>query len=222
MSELVTATLVATALQAGQPGWVAVRYDIKPGWHIYWENPGETGIPTSAQLSAPEGWQVGAPRYPGPERFMMPGDLVNYGYEHHAAVLFPVTSEAISSGVLTASTRWLVCRDESCVPGRAQLSLDLTTAQPADLSAFIDQVPTALPKTAQISRDGQAMTVILPDADQIGVFPDLSLEAALQSTAVKDASVVFTFKSPPATAAAAVLRVEHGGVVRYYRVVVGS
>ncbi|MEL6342779.1 MAG: protein-disulfide reductase DsbD domain-containing protein [Myxococcota bacterium] len=217
MSNPVTATLVASTLTAGQPGWIAVRYDIQPGWHIYWKNPGETGIPTTVQLTTPPRWDVGAAQYPGPERFMMPGDLVNYGYDTHAAVLFPVTPQDVAAGTITASTRWLVCRDEKCVPGKATINLDLSSAPEADLSVFLDHLPTPLPAQIVPTRRGQDISVRIKEADQIEVFPNLSAEAALQSVAVDGQTVRLTLKAAPAEDARAILRVTHGGAVRYHQ-----
>ena len=27
--------------------WIALRLRPEPGWHVYWQNPGDSGIPTS-------------------------------------------------------------------------------------------------------------------------------------------------------------------------------
>ena len=51
MNDLVIAALVAGPLSSGEPGFIGVQYTIKPGWHIYWENPGESGIPTEVMSS---------------------------------------------------------------------------------------------------------------------------------------------------------------------------
>lgn len=60
---------------AGQR-WLAARVDVPPAWHVYWENPGDSGLPTRATIDAP-GWRLGEARYPGPERISAPGGLDN-------------------------------------------------------------------------------------------------------------------------------------------------
>jgi DsbC/DsbD-like thiol-disulfide interchange protein len=112
---LVTAS-IARAKVEGQT-WVGVHYRIADGWHIYWENPGQSGLATSATLT---GVDARGPIFPGPERFMLPGGIVNNGYEHDATLLFRVRD----GDQVHVSTRWLVCRDE-CIPGSAELDASL-------------------------------------------------------------------------------------------------
>lgn len=39
-AELVSET---ATVEAGRPFWVALRFTLQPGWHIYWKNPGDSG-----------------------------------------------------------------------------------------------------------------------------------------------------------------------------------
>ena len=66
---------VATAggkLRAG------VYFELDRGWHIYWRNPGESGLPTQLDWQV-EAAQVGPVQLPGPEVFTE-GGLTTYGY----------------------------------------------------------------------------------------------------------------------------------------------
>ena len=58
----VTASLIGETrnVVAGQPLHVALRQQIQPGWHTYWSNPGESGLPTTIDWSLPHGLQTGA------------------------------------------------------------------------------------------------------------------------------------------------------------------
>jgi len=53
----VTAELVAEqqALVPGETATVALRLAIEPGWHTYWRNPGESGLPTTLEWHLPPG-----------------------------------------------------------------------------------------------------------------------------------------------------------------------
>lgn len=44
----VTASLVSevSEVKAGEPFWVGLRQQIRPHWHTYWKNPGDSGLPT--------------------------------------------------------------------------------------------------------------------------------------------------------------------------------
>src|SRR3954454_15323756 len=64
----VTAELVAEqqALVPGQTTTVALRLAIEPGWHTYWRNPGESGLPTTLEWRLPPGYAAGSIAWPAP------------------------------------------------------------------------------------------------------------------------------------------------------------
>src|SRR5262249_40493987 len=70
---------------------VAVRMAMEHGWHVYWRNPGDSGLPPTIRWALPAGWTAGPIAWPVPER-LRTGPLVDYGYE--GEVLFPVRLEA--------------------------------------------------------------------------------------------------------------------------------
>ena len=216
MNDLVIASLVAGPLSVGEPGFIGVQYTIKPGWHIYWENPGESGIPTEITLELPQGMTAETTRYPGPHSFMMPGDLINYGYEGQTTLLVPVTVTDAPSGTVTAKTRWLVCRDEQCVPGRATLTLELPTADPIDITAAQAHMPTPLPEDASVQRSANGTQVSIPGASIQEAFPNLAMEPALLQVAVQGEQAAVWFKEAPADGSAVVLRVSQDGAERFY------
>src|SRR5260370_7885593 len=55
-SRHVKASLVAETqnIVAGQPLRLALRQQIEPGWHTYWSNPGESGLPTTLHRPLPQ------------------------------------------------------------------------------------------------------------------------------------------------------------------------
>jgi DsbC/DsbD-like thiol-disulfide interchange protein len=112
--------------QSGKPLQTAVRLVMDPGWHTYWENPGEAGMKISAKWELPDGWVAGELEHPVPLRFEV-GGLVGFGYK--GSVLFPVkfTPPAGFTGAakLRGSLSWLTCDDDQCLPGKAALELTL-------------------------------------------------------------------------------------------------
>ena len=134
-------TADTTAVVANTPFVVAVHFRVDAGWHVYWTNPGDSGLPTTVKLDLPPGFAAGAVKYPVPAVLPQPGGLVNYGYEREATLLVLVTPPAtLPRGPvkLTATADWLVCQ-ERCLIGHASLPLELPTAdaaQPADAAAF--------------------------------------------------------------------------------------
>lgn len=62
---------------------VGVLFDLEPGWHIYWRNPGETGLAPSLALSA-QRHRVAEVAWPAPETFReADGLFTTYGYADH-------------------------------------------------------------------------------------------------------------------------------------------
>ena len=232
MPTLVTASLIAAPLISGGVSRLGVKYVVAPGWHIYWENPGETGIPTTIDLTLPEGFTAGPVHYPGPETFMMPGDLTNYGYEGEVVILADLTTPAApvslsGDGAIAAETRWLACRAEQCVPGSAALSLSLADLPAEDETAeFFHHLPGPLPDTATQLTDGLTTTITLTGPQAGEVYPDLALERVLAAHSVTPSSdglsVVLTLKETPPVGAAVVIRVEQPTGEAHYRVVLGG
>src|SRR5262249_49322754 len=54
----------ATTIEAGKQVEGGVLLALRPGWHVYWLNPGDAGLPTSVRWTMPDGFTVGALRWP--------------------------------------------------------------------------------------------------------------------------------------------------------------
>jgi len=133
-----------SSVAPGQAFSLGVLLEMKPGWHIYWHNPGEAGLATSVELELPEGLTAGPIGWPAPERFDQPGDILGYGYSEPvllaAQVELPGTLSEGSTLQLRARARWLSC-EEVCIPGSANLELSVPIAgsrKPANTSLFAE------------------------------------------------------------------------------------
>jgi len=161
-----------TAYSPGVPFITALKMTLDEGWHTYWINPGEAGMPMSVNFDLPDGWTATQPDHPFPIRFKT-GDLADFGYE--GTVLFPIAihppAGANGEVEVKASFSWLVCDDSACVPGDATLSLTLAPGNPR---------PT--PAAGQIAEAIQRVPVQAPDGWllRFAVFPEtLKLELTL-------------------------------------------
>jgi DsbC/DsbD-like thiol-disulfide interchange protein len=104
--------------------WLGLRFIMEPGWHIYWQNPGDSGEPPEVQWRLPSGMMASPVEWPAPRRIDVSG-LINYGYQN--TVVLPVrlaiaADVPTSPAVLRATLRWLACRD-LCVSGAASIAL---------------------------------------------------------------------------------------------------
>ncbi len=148
-----------TAVQPGETFNVGVRLTMEEGWHVYWLNPGDSGLPTKVEWKVPAGFKVNALDYPAPVRFDQPGNVVGYGYHHSLMLVAKVTApKDLQPGAnieIAASANWLVCKD-ICLPGKAAVSLVLTaggTSSPINRELFtnwLEQIPVAAAEKAEV------------------------------------------------------------------------
>ncbi len=140
-----------TTLTAGD-NWVGLRIRPEAGWHVYWRNPGDSGLPTKlAWQNLPAGAQAGELQWPYPREHRL-GGLVNYGYGENTLLPLLLTLPTGAGGPLMAKASWLVCAD-ICIPGKADLVLDrpmyvgAASADPARAALFA-KTRAELPRTA--------------------------------------------------------------------------
>jgi thiol:disulfide interchange protein len=107
--------------------WIGMRLTPEAGWHVYWENPGDSGLPTEIRWALPEGLRAGEIHWPYPHPESL-GELTNYGYSDATLHLVPLSTAADLQGrqPLQAEVKWLVCSDV-CIPGGATLRLEADT-----------------------------------------------------------------------------------------------
>lgn len=111
---------------AGQTLWVGIRMEPEYGWHVYWQNPGDSGEPPKVKWELDDSIQVGPIHWPAPERIQV-GPLANFGYSGPTLLPVPLTLPQDLSGkalLLKAEVSWLVCKEE-CIPGKATLTREL-------------------------------------------------------------------------------------------------
>ena len=208
----VQAELVAetTAFLRGGETTVALRLVPEPGWHTYWINAGDSGLPTRLQWTLPEGVSAGPIQWPAPHRASL-GELTNYGYDaetlHLVNIAVPAGWPPDQPLRLQTLAKWLVCKDV-CIPGEATLSLerpvvdggaDLDATWVAAFDAARAALPQPLPDGASarfaVGETEYSLAVDGLDAGRaevIDFFPlagDLANHAAPQKLAVEGSSL---------------------------------
>lgn len=174
------------AVWPGKETTLAVVLDVAPGWHIYWKHPGDAGMPTSVDLTLPEGLVAGDVQWPAPERFVADG-IASFGYEGQVTLLVPVRAAADlkpGQGVtVRGRVEWLVCNEGGCLPGGADVELSLHVADGAAaplptpdaglIAAARRAVPGAAPDGLRASwaEDGRTLVLELPGAAALAFYP---------------------------------------------------
>ncbi|MFZ9406252.1 MAG: protein-disulfide reductase DsbD family protein [Burkholderiaceae bacterium] len=149
------------AVAAGETLWLALRLKHDPDWHTYWQNPGDSGLPTTLRVEGLSGAAIGDLMWPVPMRLWV-GPLANYGYE--GEVLLPMQlklpatwADGQQTVALTAQASWLICR-EVCIPGEARLALEIpirSQGDPVRESSHAEKIRQAL---AQVPDPAKALT----------------------------------------------------------------
>jgi thiol:disulfide interchange protein len=140
----------------------------RPGWHGYWQNPGDAGQPARVEWRIPPGATAGPLRYPVPQRLTIAG-LMNYVFERDYALL---TELSLPRGAparlpVTATIRYLVCTDKICVPESATVSAD--SKQGASLDGWRQALPRPLGAEARFEVKGGMLRLGIPLPATIGV-----------------------------------------------------
>jgi thiol:disulfide interchange protein DsbD len=183
----VSATILSSrdAVAPGERFQIALVQKIAPGWHTYWQNPGDSGEATKIEWTLPTGASAGAIQWPAPKALPVE-PLVNFGYE--GTLLLPVEIAVPADAkpgeriTLKANATWLVC-EKICIPEEGAFTLDLPVAQVAIVDeaaqARIEATRAALPQPAgfrgRLVADGDRLALSLPGlgagASDLRFFP---------------------------------------------------
>ena len=145
--------LAAATARPGDTVLAAVPLRMEPRWHIYWRNPGASGMATKIEWQLPAGVTAGAIQWPVPEK-LPDEDLTTYIYTNEAVLLVPLKlSGDLRPGPLDlkATVSWLEC-DVQCVPGSAEVQATLKIGNETEPSKDADLLrawQTKLPKNGE-------------------------------------------------------------------------
>jgi len=152
----------ATELYSGVGDHGGLYFKLEQGWHVYWQNAGDSGEPPHIHWTLPEGVIAGPLQFPAPKRLPL-GPLMDFGYEDE--VLFPFVLDLATAAkpgpvVLHAKVDWLVCR-EVCIPGKAALEVNRNILLHAPMVAT-----EAEPDSSIWKRLGNLLPTPLPASDK--------------------------------------------------------
>jgi thiol:disulfide interchange protein len=148
--------LSADTARPGDTVMAGVHLHMDPGWHTYWRNSGQSGMPTTNIWQLPKGVTVGEIQWPVPEK-SPEQDLTTYIYEKDAVLLVPLKlAPDLPPGPLEIKGKieWLECA-KACVPGSASVQATLTIGTESKPSKDADLIATwqkKLPKSVDAAK----------------------------------------------------------------------
>ena len=145
----------AAAVAPGDRVRIGVRFELEPGWHIYWANPGDSGAATELTWRA-GGAEIGPIQWPAPRVFReAEGLLTTFGYEDDVLLASDavVAEDVVGSWDLEVDAAFVACLIE-CIPGRIELAHSIPvgaarTPAPPEVRERFARAASRLPRTAE-------------------------------------------------------------------------
>ena len=170
-SEHADATLLLerSAATSGDTFLGALHLKLADGWHVYWKNAGDSGLPPTAAWANSPTVTAGEFRFPTPEAIPL-ATLMNYGYETEVTLPFEIKISAdVKPGdqlTIGGKFEYLICAD-ICIPEGVTLSTTLpVTATPgtddiasAMIAATLPAIPVPLTGKAIVERSGDRLRI---------------------------------------------------------------
>lgn len=176
---------------------LAFAQELEEGWHVYWKNPGDSGLPLEFRWTLPDGASAGDIDYPAPKNIAI-GPLVNFGHEGAPVFLTRISvpeSAPVGDRIeIGLEATWLICAD-ICVPETGVFSLSVPVVAAPEKNAEAAQlfasaraaVPAPLDGEAFFSVNGETLTLELPAlGGDAYFFPEK--EGAIEPAAPQKAS----------------------------------
>ena len=160
--------------EAGETITLALKLEMDPGWHVYWRNPGDAGLPPQIIWDEAVTTTFSEFDWPIPEELpVVPNQIMDYGYSNVVVLPFEATLPVDARGEvsLTGTADYLIC-EEICIPEQAPVSLTLTVGPPAlgeharEIMEWKGKVPLPFDGMAVLDRGDAGWTLSLSPSDK--------------------------------------------------------
>jgi DsbC/DsbD-like thiol-disulfide interchange protein len=162
-------------------GGIAIQ--LQPGWHTYWRNPGDSGVPPRIDFGKSENIEAVTILWPAPTKFADGAGGISLGYQKQVVLPLRIVAKNADKPVtLRADINYAVC-EKLCIPVGASTELAFTSVASTEdsaLSAALDTVPKPAtigdpnPLTIRdVKRDGKngvLVDVVAPDGKDVSLF----------------------------------------------------
>lgn len=124
-------------VQPGETFFAAFDMSIDTGWHVYWRNPGDAGLPPRVSWAGEATVPTGEFIWPIPKELaVVEGQIMDYGYDERLVLPFPVNVPEDATGEIELAGRldYLICED-ICIPESVDFSLKI----PVNSSSLVNE-----------------------------------------------------------------------------------
>lgn len=133
---------------------LGVLINLQDDWHIYWRNPGDSGLPTEIDLTLPKEITASEIKFPIPQKFSS-DEIVNYGYKHQVLFLFDLyvpKDYKFEELIVSAKITSLICKEQcKAFDTTVGINLDLSKEFIAEknISSLFESTEKMLPMQNQ-------------------------------------------------------------------------
>jgi DsbC/DsbD-like thiol-disulfide interchange protein len=160
-----------------------IAFQLQPGWHTYWRNPGDSGVPPRFDFSKSENIEAVTVLWPAPMKFADGSGGTSLGYQKQVVLPLRIVAKNADRPVtLRAEINYAVC-EKLCIPVEANAELAFTSVASTEDSALFAALDT-VPKPAtvgdpnpltirDVKRDGKngvLVDVAAPDTADVNLF----------------------------------------------------
>jgi DsbC/DsbD-like thiol-disulfide interchange protein len=160
-----------------------IAFQLQPGWHTYWRNPGDSGVPPRIDFSKSENIEAVTILWPAPTKFADGAGGTSLGYQKQVVLPLRIVAKNADRPVtLRAEINYAVC-EKLCIPVEANAELAFTSVASTEDSALFAALDT-VPKPATIGdpnpltirdvkRDGKGGVIVdvaAPDSGDVNLF----------------------------------------------------
>jgi thiol:disulfide interchange protein/DsbC/DsbD-like thiol-disulfide interchange protein len=170
----------------GQEFRVLLNLELAADWHLYWKNPGDSGMAPSIEWRLPEGVSLVSEEWPKPKKVDTSG-IISYFYEEKLPLIATFRIEQDYSGdkiPMSADLSWVVCSNDTCLPGGATvesvLPVDAKNLRNETHFPLFEAAGSALPQKItpiSVEKNGDLLVLALPieGAGPVDFFPEADL-----------------------------------------------
>src|ERR1700749_4794980 len=160
-----------------------IAFQLQQGWHTYWRNPGDSGVPPRFDFSKSDNVEAVTVLWPAPQKFDDGSGGVSLGYHDQIVLPLRIVPKSVDKPVtLRAEINYAVC-EKLCIPVDAKAELgfnSVASTEDSALSAALDTVPKPAnvgdpnPLTIRdVKREGKdqvLVDVVTPDDRAVNLF----------------------------------------------------
>lgn len=103
---------------------LGIRFDLEPGWHVYWKNPGDSGLPPDINWVTEDGARLDKILWPAPEK-TPENPLMTYGYYNELVLplIFKIDKKFSEFKESSIEINFLIC-ELICIPEQVIINFD--------------------------------------------------------------------------------------------------